>query len=182
MSSGPMKNRIYFLIALSSSLLFFVGGCSKGKEEGLSQTPPPLSQGVAHDASYQAVTMRDGGTIAGVVEFKGKVPVPKKVEVTKDQQVCGKSKKDPSLLVSESGAVQNAVVYIADIQSGKKMQPRKVTLNQKDCEYHPHVLAFPRDRLWRSKTRMGFFTIFIVTAREMTRSIWRSRNSRKRLQ
>jgi plastocyanin len=138
-----MKNRNCFLIALSSSLLFLVGGCSKGKEESLSQTPPPLSQGVAHGVSYQAVTVKDGGTIAGVVELKGKVPVPKKVEVTKDQQVCGKSKKDPSLLVSESGAVQNAVVYIADIQSGKKMQPRKVTLNQKDCEYHPHVLAFP---------------------------------------
>lgn len=46
-------------------------------------------------------------------------------------------------MVSESGEVKNAVVYIADIQKGKTMEPQEITLDQKNCEYHPHVLAFP---------------------------------------
>jgi plastocyanin len=47
------------------------------------------------------------------------------------------------LIVSKEGAVENAVVYISDIKKSKNMEPRKVTLDQKGCEYHPHVLAFP---------------------------------------
>jgi plastocyanin len=34
------------------------------------------------------------------------------------------------------------VITITDINSGKKMELKKVTLDQKDCDYHPHVLAF----------------------------------------
>ena len=37
----------------------------------------------------------------------------------------------------------NAVVWITDIEKGKPMEPQTVTLDQKGCEYHPHVLAFP---------------------------------------
>jgi len=86
--------------------------------------------------------VQNGGTISGEVIFKGKW-TPSTIPVTKDQEVCGKSKKDPSLLVSKRGEVQNAVVYVTEIRKGKKMEPQKVALDQKGCEYHPHVLAFP---------------------------------------
>ncbi len=48
----------------------------------------------------------------------------------------------PSLIVS-GGNVVNAVAYITDIKKGEKMEPQKATLDQRGCEYHPHVLAFP---------------------------------------
>jgi plastocyanin len=35
------------------------------------------------------------------------------------------------------------VVYIQGIEKGKKLEVVKVTLDQKSCEYRPHVLAFP---------------------------------------
>ena len=92
--------------------------------------------------AYEGGAVSDGGTISGVVKFKGAAPVPKKLEVTKDKEVCAKSaKSDPSLIVS-GGNLVNAVVSISDIKKGKKMEPQKVTLDQNVCEYHPHVLAF----------------------------------------
>lgn len=92
--------------------------------------------------AYDGGAVSNGGTISGVVKFKGAAPAAKKLEVTKDKEVCAKSaKSDPSLIVS-GGNLVNAVVSITDIKKGKKMEPQKVTLDQNGCEYHPHVLAF----------------------------------------
>jgi plastocyanin len=93
--------------------------------------------------AYTGGDVKDGGTISGVVKFAGSAPAPKKLEVSKDKEVCGKSvKTDPSLIVS-AGHLVNAVVSITDIKSGKKIEAKKATLDQKVCEYQPHVLAFP---------------------------------------
>lgn len=92
--------------------------------------------------AYEGGAVSDGGTISGVVKFKGTAPTPKKIEANKDTEVCGKTQKfDESLIVS-GGNLVNAVVYISDIKKGKKMEPQKATLDQKGCDYQPHVLAF----------------------------------------
>jgi plastocyanin len=94
-------------------------------------------------AAYQGGDVKDGGTISGTVKFKGTAPAPQKLDVSKDKEVCGKTPKlDPSLVVN-NGNLANAVVTITDIKKGKKIELKKVTLDQKGCEYHPHVLAFP---------------------------------------
>jgi plastocyanin len=94
-------------------------------------------------AAYQGADVKDGGSISGTVKFKGTAPAPKKLDVGKDKEVCAKSPKlDPSLVVN-NGNLVNAVVTITDIQKGKKIEVKKVTLDQNGCEYHPHVLAFP---------------------------------------
>jgi plastocyanin len=132
-----------FSMVILVSLLFLFWSCDREHEETSSETQAPAAEReLTGNAGYRATAAQSGGTISGKVVFKKK-HTPPIISVTKDQKVCGKSKKDPSLLVSKSGAVQNAVVYIADIHKGKKMEPQKVTLDQKDCEYHPHVLAFP---------------------------------------
>ncbi|MBI3060768.1 MAG: hypothetical protein HYY83_02140 [Deltaproteobacteria bacterium] len=97
----------------------------------------PLSGLLAYDGG----AVSDGGSVSGVVKFKGAAPAPKKLEITKDKEVCAKSgKTDPSLIVS-GGNLVNAVVSITDINKGKKMEPQKVKLDQNGCEYKPHVLA-----------------------------------------
>jgi plastocyanin len=93
--------------------------------------------------AYEGGAVKDGGTISGAVKFKGTAPAPKKLDITKDKEVCGKSPKTDSSLIVAGGNLVNAVVHITDIKTGKKMEPTKVTLDQKGCEYHPHVLAFP---------------------------------------
>ena len=122
---------------------------AKAKEETLRKlgvwvlSTALIAVPVSGMAAYQAGDVKDGGTISGTVKFKGTAPAPKKLDVSKDKEVCGKTPKtDPSLIVS-NGNLANAVVTITDIQKGKKIATQKVKLDQKGCEYQPHVLAFP---------------------------------------
>jgi len=94
-------------------------------------------------AAYQSGDVKDGGSISGTVKFKGTAPAPKKLDVSKDKEVCGKTPKVDQSLVVNNGNLVNAVITITDIQKGKKIEVKKVTLDQNGCEYHPHVLAFP---------------------------------------
>ena len=102
-----------------------------------------LALPVSSMAAYEGGDVKDGGSISGTVKFKGTAPAPKKLEVSKDTEVCGKTPKVDQSLVVNNGNVEYAVVTITDIKKGKKIDTKKVTLDQKDCQYHPHVLAFP---------------------------------------
>ena len=93
-------------------------------------------------AAYEGGDVKDGGTISGSVKFKGTAPAPKKLDVGKDKEVCDKSPKMDQTLVVKDGNLANAVVTITDIKKGKKIEVKKVSLDQAGCEYHPHVLAF----------------------------------------
>ena len=124
-------------------LLFMLGGCSKDEEETRSEgSVSPSARGVeVEQAGYKPITVKNGGTILGRVTIKGewkRINIP----VTKDQGVCGKSLQDPTLIVNKAGAVQNAVVRITDIRQGKAIGDVKPVLDQKGCEYKPHVLVF----------------------------------------
>ena len=94
-------------------------------------------------AAYEGGDVKDGGSISGTVKFKGNAPAPKKLDVGKDKEVCAKTPKTDQSLIVNGGTLVNAVVTITDIKKGKKMQLKKVTLDQNGCEYKPHVLAFP---------------------------------------
>lgn len=93
--------------------------------------------------SYDGAAVSNGGAIEGVVKFKGAAPAPKKLQISKDTNVCGKTAKTDESLIVNNGDVENAVVTITDIKKGKPMTPGDVKLDQRDCQYHPHVLAFP---------------------------------------
>jgi plastocyanin len=102
-----------------------------------------LTLPVSSMAAYEGGDVKDGGTISGTVKFKGTAPAPKKLDVGKDKEVCGKTPKVDQSLVVNSGNLVYAVVSITDIKKGKKIDVKKVTLDQNGCQYHPHVLAFP---------------------------------------
>ena len=92
--------------------------------------------------AYTGGDVKDAGTISGSVALEGAAPAPKKIEVTKDQTVCGKEKEEESLVVKD-GKIANAIVSITDIQTGKKLDTADVVLDQKGCHYAPHVLLVP---------------------------------------
>jgi len=93
--------------------------------------------------TYEAIDVKDGGSISGEVKFSGTPPTPEKIAATKDQEVCGKTEKvNESLLVGANKGIQNVVVSITNIQKGKKM-PDATTLDQKDCRYAPHIVLSP---------------------------------------
>lgn len=95
-------------------------------------------------AAYEAIAVTDGGTLTGTVKYDGTPPAPTKINVTKDPEVCGKEKAAPDLVVGSGGALANVVVVVKATK-GKKLEPAATNpvFDQKTCEFHPHVLAFP---------------------------------------
>jgi plastocyanin len=83
-----------------------------------------------------------GGTISGTVKYDGTAPAPRKVEVTKDKDVCALHPHfEEDLLVGSGGGIANAVVVVKGAKGD--MKPGEVKFDQKGCDYTPHVLAFP---------------------------------------
>jgi plastocyanin len=94
--------------------------------------------------AYEAVAVTDGGSISGTVKYEGTPPPSPKIAVTKDPEVCGKEKVSPDLTVGAGGGVENVVVVVKAAK-GKKLElpAANPVFDQKTCEFHPHVLAFP---------------------------------------
>ncbi len=95
--------------------------------------------------AYDAIETASTGTIVGTVKFQGKAPERKEIAVTRNKKVCGKEAKfTESLVVSATGGVKNAVLYLTDIKRGKKFKvPSVFNIDQRGCQFHPHVLIVP---------------------------------------
>jgi plastocyanin len=94
--------------------------------------------------AYEAITVTDGGSLSGTVKYAGTPPTPAKIEVTKDNEVCGSEIADPKLIVGSDGGIQDVAVVVKAAK-GKALEvpSEPITFDQKGCTYVPHVLAFP---------------------------------------
>lgn len=92
-------------------------------------------------AAYDAGPVSGGGTISGVVKYKGTPPPRAPLDVNKDKEVCAVTPKlSRDLVVAPDGGIQYSVVSIANITKGKAFEAAKAVLDQKGCEYMPHIL------------------------------------------
>ena len=144
MVKGRTMNKKNPMVMVSLFSLMVVWSCTGEEKESpptKSSSAPP-TQAVKEIEGYQSVNVPNGGTISGKVLFTGDWK-PVAIPVAKDQQVCGRSQQDPSLVLGGQGGVLNALVRITDIRKGKGMGGTQPVLDQKGCEYRPHMLAFP---------------------------------------
>ena len=103
-----------------------------------------LALGAGRALAYEVIAVTDGGTLSGTVKYNGTPPAPGKIEVSKDPEVCGKDKVKPDLLVGSDGGIANVVVVVkAGKGKGLDIPAQNPVFDQKTCEFHPHVLAFP---------------------------------------
>jgi plastocyanin len=95
--------------------------------------------------AFALLAQADGsaGKIAGKVTVAGLAPKLPNLPVTRDIKTCGASKPDESLQVGPGGGVKNAVLWLADGPQVKKGDKQSYRLDQKGCEFVPHVLAMP---------------------------------------
>lgn len=115
----------------------------------LSLIPAAVISVIAVPASsYQEAEVTDGGTIEGKIVYQGSVPM-RKIIPTKDTEVCGDIREEPQVRVGPDKGVQDAVVYLEEIEQGKAWpeQQEAPVLDNKDCRFEPHVQVIPSGSL-----------------------------------
>ncbi len=90
--------------------------------------------------AYEVSAVTGGGSIEGVVVFRGNVPT-KKIIPTKDVEVCGMPRDEPLMRVGANQAVESAVVYLVEVASGKEWPAAGKTpeLDNVKCRFEPEV-------------------------------------------
>jgi len=135
-----MRKMFVLVIAMSMAALLLTA-CG-GDGDTTTDKAAKKATTVAALPGYKVMAITDGGAIKGRVTFSGAVPAKKKVEVTKDINVCGKEPHyDASMLVSDDKGLANVVVKISNISEGKGMDAmgESVELNQLGCAFKPHI-------------------------------------------
>lgn len=118
-----------------------VAGCS-GKSSTEQAHPAPAQPAV----NYFKVDPQSAGSITGTVHFRGKRIAPKPIDISEDP-VCVKAHPgkafDESLVVSGSGGVSNAFLYISHGLEGKVFEtPSKpVVIDQRGCSFQPRIVG-----------------------------------------
>ena len=93
--------------------------------------------------AYQAIEVRDGGTIVGRVSFEGAPPAPLKAAIGKDHATCGQGhvERDP-VRVGAKGELRDAIVFLEKVEKGKPWPAASTPttlLDQKNCRFEPYV-------------------------------------------
>ena len=83
----------------------------------------------------------DAGSISGEVKFGGIPPGRNPIQVTKDQDYCGRTVPDESILVGPGGGLQNVVVYIDGPSTRPASSGKENILESHGCLFVPHVMA-----------------------------------------
>ena len=129
-----------------------------------------LSASSAH-AAYEESTVKDGGTLSGVVRFVGTPPNVAPLTVNRHREVCGEQKPSEALVIGPARGVRGSVIRIEGVARGKK-STGELLLDNRDCVFVAHVSALTlgdRSRVKNSdavvhNTRglMGTSTVFNV--------------------
>jgi plastocyanin len=115
--------------------LVLLAGCGK-KEEAQPAAAPT--------AAAPAATPIDPATaasISGTVKLDGEAPKAAKIDMSQDPACKGNNMSET--IVADNGKLANVFVYVKDGLGDRTFDVPKdaVTLDQKGCQYHPHVLG-----------------------------------------
>ena len=108
---------------------------------------PPLSQALAAQDDYRVVTVDDGAVLAGRVTFGGEVPAPRRLLVTKDEEICGFGYRERAdVVVGSGGGLAGVVIVIQGILEGKAWPDAAEghEVDQQDCTFQPHLQVIPK--------------------------------------
>ncbi len=92
-------------------------------------------------AAYKEVSVSNGGTITGTVNFAGKDLPPKVYKITKDNNVCGTGERQIDYVRVKDGHLLDTVVYLDKVKQGKPFPAAlsKEKIDQKGCEFKPFL-------------------------------------------
>ncbi len=91
---------------------------------------------------YEVVDVTNGGSIVGTIKAAEMVadPVEKiETEVAEETQLCGTEFKMNKYIISADLGVKNVIVALKKVAQGKAMPKQDLTLDNKNCQFHPLV-------------------------------------------
>ncbi len=134
---GPSGTMWYFAAAVAlAAALISCGG--KGNQP--SETAAPANP------AAKPVDAATAGTVTGSIKLDGTPPKPRNINMAAEPN-CAKAHTTPvtteDVVPGDGGTLQNVVVYLKGDFSQYSFPPASnpVTIDQKGCQYHPHVLA-----------------------------------------
>lgn len=91
---------------------------------------------------YQETRVTNGGMIKGTISFKGTLPKPDEILISKDNHHCGDGHVTPDpVRLTANGQVAHAIVAIKDVAAGKpwlkSTGPSEIV--QEKCKFLPHI-------------------------------------------
>ena len=137
-----MRVRTIWIGMLAMALAASITACG-GKKDDLDS--PDAGSGAAATGGGPKVDAATAGNIEGVVSFEGMAPKNEPIKMNADP-VCVKENATPQTqetwMVAD-GKLGNVFVYVKEGLSGYKFDAptTPVTIDQKECRYHPHVFG-----------------------------------------
>jgi hypothetical protein len=120
--------------------LWLLVGCSK-KQETNEASPSAPSSGAQPAPAAAAIDPSTVASVSGKVKFDGAAPKPSKIDMSQDAACKGTNTAET--VVVAGGNLANVFVYVKDGLGDRTFDAPKdsVTIDQKGCQYHPHVLG-----------------------------------------
>jgi hypothetical protein len=104
-------------------------------------------QAAGTETAYRAITVKDGGSVAGTVVLSSGVEETEEFPVNKDYEACGKEPRRIHWVRVKGSRLLDAVVFIHDIDCGKPFAEadKVIGVQQERCGFTP-PLQIIRDR------------------------------------
>ena len=121
-------------------LLGLLAGCSKKENTNEEQTTSPSSE-MKPSATATPIDPATAASVSGTVTFGGAAPKAAKIDMSQDAACKGNNVAET--IVANDGKLANVFVYVKDGLGDRTFDVPKdsVTIDQKGCRYHPHVLG-----------------------------------------
>lgn len=148
-----LKKYVTLLSALSLTLAVACGGGKEVVDEKELGTDDQAAQTAAADntggtaaaaPAAAAPVSADAATIGGVVKFEGAAPKMAAIQMGADPYCASQhatAVNDEEVMVGPGGELANVIVYVKNAPTGVAVPSTPVVLDQKGCQYHPHVSA-----------------------------------------
>lgn len=144
-----------FLAALFALTLVFALGCGGGKETAskddgdddgeevaTATTTATTATGAAAPAAATPAVAADAATITGTIKLAGAAPASAAIQMSADPY-CQSQHTAPvmneEVTAAADGSLANVFVYIKDIKGNFAPSATAAVLDQKGCQYFPHV-------------------------------------------
>jgi plastocyanin len=133
-------NRKIWAAMFALFLLGSLAGCSKKENTNEEQGTSPSSE-MKPAATSTPIDPATAASVSGTVKFDGAAPKAQKIDMSQDAACKGDNVAET--IVVDGGKLANVFVYVKEGLGDRTFDVPKdsVTIDQKGCRYHPHVLG-----------------------------------------